>query len=413
MAIVQKGGMPDLAPLVAGPVVPPLPISAHPDAIVATYEQGMRDAQSRPPAPPPPRPRSIREDIVVPHEPPPVPTLAPIQPLPPPPLPLPPQPPSPPARPAEMSPIHTYAEDFSQHVRETGASRVSILAAAQDARRTPTHEAPPAKGRGARSVLAGAVLLVVGAGALYIAYARYSAQTGPVTLMPTVSAPISVDERETVAGTGGSLMLAFEQAVGRPLPSGAVRLVYNPNATTTDASLFNQFELPAPGTLLRNIDAAGSMAGVVSVAGAQSPFFILSVSSYSTTFAAMLAWEPSMTRALSALFPPYTESVPLPVVATSTATTDVLLATTTPPTATSSASTKKPAPALSRPVVLPVSDEGFADEVVANHDTRVYRDRAGRSVLIYGYWDQTTLVIARDEAAFTAILSRLATARSR
>ena len=54
----------------------------------------------------------------------------------------------------------------------------------------------------------------------------------------------------------------------------------------------------------------------------------------------------------------------------------------------------------------------FHDEVVSNHDVRIYRDAAGKSILLYGYWNQFTLVIARDPAAFTEILGRLATSRS-
>jgi hypothetical protein len=155
--------------------------------------------------------------------------------------------------------------------------------------------------------------------------------------------------------------------------------------------------LPAPDILLRNVNAAGSMAGVINAGGEQSPFFILSVASYSDTFAGMLAWEDSgtgssMPQALIALFPPY----PALVVASS-------VATTTP------AKSTKPQPvATTTPAVLLV----FHDEVVANHDARAYRDAASRTLLIYGYWNQTTLVIARDENTFSAILARLATSQS-
>jgi hypothetical protein len=53
----------------------------------------------------------------------------------------------------------------------------------------------------------------------------------------------------------------------------------------------------------------------------------------------------------------------------------------------------------------------FVDEVIANHDARVYSD-AGGEVIVYGYWNQNTLVLARDTAAFTEIMSRLATSKS-
>jgi hypothetical protein len=129
------------------------------------------------------------------------------------------------------------------------------------------------------------------------------------------------------------------------------------------------------------------MAGVVSAGGNQSPFFILSVASFGDTFAGMLSWEPRMPRDLSKLFLPY----PVSVAATSTVAT----------------TTSKDAAKTSL-----VSSAAFFDATIANHDVRVYRDSEGRDVLLYGYWNQTTLVIARDAAAFTEIVGRLATSRT-
>ena len=463
IAMVQRGGVPDLAPLAPSvpapvvqapppattppPVVPPepsepvpgvlpalnhdarvadtpgSPVSEHPEALVTTYEQGMREAATRTEAtlattpaaqewqerdaernatlerlrnkargmglptesqqisPPP---YVIHEDIVV-SAPQPVP---PAEPSPLPPVPAPSSPPaSPPAEPPppQVAPpppiepvrppsgLHTYGSDFTDRVQTTRASRASILAVEQDAKRPPV-AATPAATRDRRYVYAGIALLLVSSGGLYAAYAYYVA-TGPVTLAPTVSAPIVVDERETVSGTGSTLMLALEQSVGQPLPSGSVRLVYDPAATSSDASIFNNLQLSAPGTLLRNIDAAHSMAGVIQAKGEQNPFFIISVSPFGVTFAGMLLWETGILRSLARLYPPY------------------------------------PAAVATTSVVMTVPKEGFVDEVVANHDTRIYRDSAGRSVLMYGYWDQKTLIIARDEVAFAAILDRLATSR--
>lgn len=344
---VQKGGQPDLAPLPATPAsAPVVPLTSTPTPPPATPGA---------PVAPPPAPA---------------------------PTPLP--------RPA---PEHTYAGDVAVRMSTTQASRASILAAEQDASRpAPRPVAPPARSN-RWYVMGGIALVLLGALGAYVAYAHYIAGMAPVSLVPTVSAPIPVDEREQVSGTGSALMLALEQSVGRPLATGAARLVYDSTATSSDASIFNELELPAPGSVLRNITASGSMAGVITAtAGTQTPFFILSVSSYSDTFAGMLAWEPAMLQSLGGLFPPY--PVPQMTMATST------VATSTP--AITAATTTTPA--------IPA---GFTDEVVANHDARVDRDSSGRSLLIYGYWDQQTLVIARDEAAFTAILGRLASSRSK
>jgi len=106
----------------------------------------------------------------------------------------------------------------------------------------------------------------------------------------------------------------------------------------------------------------------------------------------MLAWEPLMLRDLTRLFPSY----PAAVVAA-----PVVVATSSPQTA--------PVPV---PVTTPASVAAFYDTTIANHDARVYHDTAGRTLLLYGYWDQKTLIIARDTAAFTEIVRRLATSRT-
>lgn len=101
-----------------------------------------------------------------------------------------------------------------------------------------------------------------------------------------------------------------------------------------------------------------------------------------------------MVNDLESLYPAYPGAeVVVPVVTAPVATT------------TSSASTT---PRVEAPVFVPT----FHDEVVANHDVRLYRDALGQSIVLYGYWNQTTLVIARDPAAFTEIIARLANART-
>jgi hypothetical protein len=57
-----------------------------------------------------------------------------------------------------------------------------------------------------------------------------------------------------------------------------------------------------------------------------------------------------------------------------------------------------------------VSKVRFEDVVVANRDVRILRDTRGRSLLLYGYADKETLIIARNEASFAALLTRLSAA---
>ena len=279
------------------------------------------------------------------------------------------------------TPLKTYAGDFSERMKETRASAVTVLAAEQDASpRTPQVISENSSRSNLPYIIVGVLLLVAGGFGAYVAYTRYLIVSAPVVLTRNASAPIFVDESEQILGTGTVLLKAIEQSVARPLAPNNIRLLSV--ASTTVGSVFSALPLSVPDILLRNVNAADSMAGVVHAGEGQSPFFILSVASYGETFAGMFSWESRMPRDLKALFPPH----PQPPVSTGSATS----------TAGGTLTTQLE----------------FRDEVVNNHDVRIYRDAAGRSVLLYGYWNQTTLVIARNPEAFAEILERLATART-
>ncbi len=271
-------------------------------------------------------------------------------------------------------------------MKETNASTVTLIAAQQDSLGVPvTVVEEESTLRGSRLyIIAGAVLLIVGAAGGYYTYSNYAARLAPVVIVSVAKAPIFVNEREQVAGTGTALLQAIKSSLERPLAKGSVRFLYT--LPVEADSIFLALQLSAPGALLRNVNAAGSMAGIVSAEGGSAsggngnPFFILSVASYSQTFAAMLSWESRMPNDLAGLFP-----LPSPNATEGTAST----------TATSTSS-----------VIA-----GFRDEIIANHDARVYRDAANSMLIVYGYWDQTTLVIARNPAEFAELMSRLATSR--
>ncbi|MEK7114339.1 MAG: hypothetical protein AAB850_02195 [Patescibacteria group bacterium] len=266
----------------------------------------------------------------------------------------------------DLAPLKTYAGDFSDRIKEENASFATVLAAEQDSGPLVVEKEKPKFSRsGILYTIAGSMLLIASITGAYIAYTRYRAAVAPVEPAPSALAPIFVDDREQISGTGQALSQAIEQSTARLLASGSVRLLYLAS-TTPERSVFAALHTSAPDVVLRNIRTESSMAGVVHVGGTQSPFFILSVASYSDTFAGMLSWERSMPRDLAVLFP--------------------LNASTTV--------------------------AAFRDEVVSNHDVRVYRDDTGKSILLYGYWNQATLVIARDPAAFAEIVQRLSTSRT-
>lgn len=401
MDIFQKGGTPGLAPLKSAPTPmesSPVPTRA-PLPIPGVVSAPPPPAAILKPLPNPeqaPRERLIESSPIM-ERPITMPQMPATEPAP---L-LPPLPPEN----EKSNPIETYAQDFRARMKETRASTLSVLAAEQDAATVAPQISPRPEGAN-RTILviaAGVILLGVGALGIYITYSQYQTSVAPVILAPSVSTPIFVDEREKISGTGASLVLSIKQSVAKPLKTDTVRLLSFSSASSS-ISVFSSVANSAPGILLRNIDPLNSMAGIVNTSSGQSPFFILSVGSYSATFSGMLAWEPMMQSNLSGLFPLHAESAPAaPVVATTTATTTKTSVKTAPKAATTTATTTA---SVARPT------GGFRDEVISNHDVRVYRDAQGRSIMVYGYWNQTTLVITRDPAAFIEILGRLATSRS-
>lgn len=378
-AIVQQGGTPDLVPFSDGPASAPNAPPTEPQTPSADIALQSTDEPYAPavqiPAPKvkeAPKPRELPTVEV------PKPDVAATPPAPPAPPPSP--PPAPPVA-VTADTLETYAGDFADHVADERASPATILAAEQDAGPVPSGPQRVVQPHHTGVyVVIGMLLLVLGGAGSYVAYTQYEVKKAPVALAPVVSAPIFVDEREIVSGTSTPLLAQITASVQKPIAAGAVRLLYETATSTVDMSVFNALMPPAPDILLRNVLATGSMAGVVNVNGTQTPFFVLAVSSYSDTFAGMLSWEKTMPRDLAALFP---KNDVISVASSTVATTTLAL---------------KTAPL-------------FVDQVIANHDARAYQD-AGGPVLVYGYWNQSTLVIARDPATFTEILSRLSTSKS-
>lgn len=302
------------------------------------------------------------------------------------------------------SPLHTYTSDFAARIDKKKATRFSVLAAENDA-----HVRAPrtAKKVPLVPIIAGIVLLIVGSGGVVAAY-LYMNSTAPIASVIAPPMLIIPDSKVALSGTGANLLRAFADQANQPLAANSIALTYINVSTTTSrgvieepgtgGAFITELSLPAPDILLRNIDPT-SMVGIVNAGGETRPFFILRVTSYERTFSGMLTWEGSLGRNLAMLYPRYPAPVAATPAATTTATTTQKLGTKKTVTApiTTSASISDP--------TLPAAQ--FIDEAVANHDARVLKDMAGRTLILYGYADKQTLIICRDEAAFILLLGRL------
>ena len=324
---------------------------------------------------------------------------------PPPPAPEPIPAPVPPEVPTSESPFHSFSSDFADRIDEQHASTFSVLAAEKDS--APRKTAPQKKRGALLPILAGIVLVFAGIGGVFAAY-RFMTATAPVASISAGSYLIVPDEKVALSGSGSSLLQALAQQANQPIPESTVLLTYTTSASTTaqgivqaptsGGAFLKALNLSAPDILLRNISPS-SMIGVVNDGNQTRAFFILRVDSYQSTFAGMLQWEPNIGSILALLYPAYPAPMQVtPVVATTTTSTT---------TATSTKTVVKTAATTVVTAALPITPPQFIDEVVANHNARALKDYAGRTILVYGYADQQTLIIARDEGAFTLLLGRL------
>lgn len=365
------------------PATPPQPVPQPPPAPVRPIPPPI------PPAPPKPaeQPFAIPMDAT-----PGIPPLTRRAPTPPPPTPMP--------EPEKAAMYHGYSTDLANRINREQASTFTVMAAQADSgARTVVRSRDTTRPAPKPTVIIATLLIVFGITGLGLATYIVMNSDTDIVIGPSVPSLIAADEFKELEGvTGAELMRDLRDVSYEPLVSGNVLVTYVTSASTTakDAiikvpqqggTLIKALPLLAPDILTRNIRPESTV-GVISAGRETRPFFILKVSSFERTFAGMLAWEQTMRGSLQQLFPPYpNEAIPEPVVDT---------------TATTTASTT--------PIVAPVttpSPTAFVDALVRSHDVRVLRDSAGRSLMLYGYKDKETLIIARDEAAFLELVNRL------
>ncbi len=394
------------APLTPAPTVAPV-ATPPPAPRPAPMSAPMPTVAPKPTPVPPPKPAPVPSPVAVV---PPTPIAAPAAPRPtapaprvlPPAVPLPGQP-APAAVPAP-SPLHTFSSDFSQRIDAKSASAFSVLAAQADAAPPAPQVVRPRRGpsTGLMVTFASIILIVLGASGLYAAY-RYVSTPRTVPITTTAPSLIFADDEQALSGEGNDLVNAIASSADAGLGQGQVRVLYLSESSTTPegkkvtiplggGQLIGALQLSAPDILLRNI-APESTVGIVHAGKETRAFFIIRVESYERTFSGMLQWEPTMQASLAKLYPLYVATfTPEPKVITTTKFVNgkVVVSTTTEaaPTAT-------------------VNPPQFVDEVASNHDVRALKDDQGRTILLYGYVDKTTLVIARDEAAFAELVRRL------
>ncbi len=255
------------------------------------------------------------------------------------------------------APFHSFSSDFADRVDAQKASTFSVLAAEKD-----TQKAVPARKKNIEwlPILAG-IVLILGAGTGVLFAYHFMHGTAPVQVATEIPSLVVPDKRVTLEGNDPKTALI--QAASQDLPGGELVVTNSPAAQKAGESLFSVLGFQAPDILMRNIDPSSTV-GVIHAGSESKPFFLLKVDSYERTFSGMLDWETTLPQDMSQIYPLYSND---------------------------SSATQ------------------FTDDVVSSHSVRVLRDSEGKSIMLYGYTaDKQILIIARDEAAFNLLLSRLA-----
>lgn len=303
-----------------------------------------------------------------------------------------------------VAPIHTYKTDFSDHIKATDASTTSILTADQN------YEQPSEALRAQRSYAPlfftiGALLLVGGVAGVFYAYYHNIQLSAPVATTQIAPSLITPNKTQEIPNTGTNLMQTLAlTATNAQLPNGSIMLTYIKIATTTirgatttipapGGYLIARLNLSIPPILLRNI-AVDSTVGIIHAGAQTRPFFLLHVASYDATFAGMLRWEHNMPQDFTQIYPPYKTVRTEPSPSTHNAST------------TASSTLSGNAGQISFNIPSQKITPSFTDEIIANHDVRILRNAIGQSIMLYGFKNKSTLIIARNPAAFIEILNR-------
>ncbi len=281
--------------------------------------------------------------------------------------------------------IHTYSTDVRDASKRAQATPFTILAREQDAGGG-APETLHRKHNPTVAIAGGFLLIIFGIVSVTLAYNFVKNES---SIMSELSVPslISPDSRARISGEGKKLQSVLASLTDSPLQNGDVLVAYVTHASTTPkgpieepasgGALIAAMDIKAPDIVLRNINPESTV-GVVKAGDETGPFFILSVSSFERTFAGMLSWEKTLQSDLAILYPLHTQT------ATSTSTST--------PTVTTYVRAKS----------------AFEDAVVENRNVRILKDELGKTLLVYGYRNKDLLIIARNEAAFSEILNRLA-----
>lgn len=276
--------------------------------------------------------------------------------------------------------IRTFEGDVADAIKKQNESLISIHRAEEKKREAVKTLAPETEKKGGHhegaKALGMALLTIVliaggGYGAFY-AFNTYNIITTPppdtTPINQFIGASVTTDIDASVLTREETLNL-ISTSRSKPRENTAIEhLVLRRGTETTSELLSTESFLArlasnAPRPLIRSFDDL-FMLGVLGSDPAHT-ILLIKLDSFENAFPGMLEWEPRLRDDILPLF----------------------------------ASTEKMQTVALNPE--------FADKTIQNHDARIMKNMSGETVLMYGFFDNTILIITDGEETFRTIINRL------
>ena len=288
---------------------------------------------------------------------------------------------------APLKQIRTYQGDIADALRDQKESVFSIRRAELKkqgdgnefaSRKTPEQEQERKSRVKLWFLLIGIlVLLVVGGLGVWYSYTSYKTKSALPTpiIIPNRFIAVETSVDMNVAGLDRDTFIpAFSLEKSASIKHNAVEQIQLKQGTSTDARIItteeflNILNTKAPGALVRAFDPLfmiGLIGDTTEASSTPHTFVLIKLDSYDNAFAGMLSWETDMQNDLLPLF-------------TNSETISSLSATTT-----------------------------FQDITTQNKNARAVKDANGKTIFLYSFLGNNTLILTDNETDLNALVARL------
>ena len=285
--------------------------------------------------------------------------------------------------------IRTYERDIAEAIEHQQISQVSINMAEVNRQHTQakivtaSESETKTSGSTVKNILKILLSIILigggGLGGYYLYTISPLATKSPVTQQAAIyPAIVTPDIQKTInvqSENSTQILAQIKTEIGSPLGNGQIKelIFYEENSgSNSDSSqpknvrvtgpdFISKINITPPDVLTRSLTDSW-MFGIYNSATTSTPFIILTTNFFQNAFSGMLKWEPTMASDLSSVFSPGQ--------------------------------------------VYLLNQGGFVDKVIGNKNVREFNDQNGNTVFLYGFIDNSTLAIARNEAGFGEIVTR-------